>query len=385
MKKILFALAALPLMAGAAEPFDAILSEISSNNAELKATRAEQTAEIISRRAENRLEAAEVGFDYKWSPASVAATKMGFEVSQSFDWPGVYGARRKAARRAQSAMASRLAEQQKSLELQAETLLLQIVDANHRYVMLRQIVANLDSLHGKMHIMLEQREATELDHRKVALEEIAMKQQLSEAESSRSEALALIAGLNGGELPAGVADLTEYPSAELLPLQEYLQQPAPEVVATREEAATSLLDARVAKMGLMPGFSVGYVLEREEGVNFQGFSLGIRLPEYSAKPQADAARMKAMALEHQAEQAEQTRRAEITAAYAAAEHTRRLLADYEEAFGTNYPQLLHQSLEGGQITYADYFTELNFYLAAHLDYDARLLQYHTLLATLRRR
>lgn len=383
MKRTLLLLTLIPLMARADyAPFDSIVDEIAANNPELKSLTAEQAAEITSRRADNMLEATEVGFDRKWSQFSRSDTKTGFEITQGFDWPGAYGARRKALRSYERMLNSRRLAADKELRRNTRLLLLDVVDANIRCTLLQQMVMNLDSLHTTLHLLLERREVTELDHRKTALEEIAVKQQLAEAEAARTEALSQLAALNGGSLPAGAADLHEYPDENLLELQAYLASSSPEAEAMRLEAESARLDARAERMGLLPGFSVGYGFEREDGTFYHGFSLGLRLPEYSAGKRSDAARLQASALELKAEQADTERRQAITANHRKAEITEKLLADYRTALGNNYLQLLQRCISSGQMTYAEYFTELNFYLSAHLDYFAQQLAYHRLLALL---
>lgn len=369
-------------MVAAADEFDGFVDEILANNSELAGMKAEHLSQILERQADNRLEATELEFEYKWPNHSEFGTKMAFGVSQGFDWPGAYGARRRAAARAQAAAHIRVQELENSLQQTSRELLLQVVDANRRCSDIGAMVANVDSLHQKIHAQLELREATELDHRKVTVEEVALRQQLAQAESDRAQALAAVAALNGGSLPAGVADLCEYPTIQFLPLQEYLNGFAPEVLAPRAEAEVALLDAKAEKMSLYPGFSLGYVIEREDGMTFQGLTLGIRLPEYSASPKAKAARLQAEFLEHQAQTAQLQRDADITAAYKSAEIIAQLLSDYQDAFGGNYQQLLRRSLAGGQLTYVEYFNELNFYLGARLEYTAQLLNYHTILNSL---
>lgn len=382
-KTLLLLLVLIPLMVWADhDPLGPIVDEIVANNPEIKSLTAEQAAEIMSRRADNMLEATEVGFDRKWSQFSRSDTKTGFEITQGFDWPGAYGARRKALRGYERMLNSRRLAADKELRRNARLLLLDITDANRRCSLLQQMVTNLDSLHTTLHALLERREVTELDHRKTALEEIALKQQLSEAMAARTDALSQLATLNGGSLPAGAADLCEYPADALLELQTYLSAPAPEVEALRLEAESSRLDARAGRMGLLPGFSVGYGFEREDGTYFHGFSIGLRLPEYSAGKRSDAAMLQASALEFRAEQADSERRQAISAAHRKAEITAKLLADYRTALGDNYPQLLQRSISAGQMTYAEYFTELNFYLSACLDFYAQQLAYHRLLALL---
>lgn len=372
----------VPMIAAAQAPADKFTAEIISNNPELRALRAAATAEILNRVADNRLEATEVGFAYKWPDKTDEVTKLEFEVSQAFDWPGAYGARRRATNAARRALTERAAADERALTLQVRTLLCTLVCDNRRVGMLSSIVANLDSLHVAMHRMLERGESTELDHRKLEIEEVAMKQQLAEATRSRTETLGTIAALNGGELPAGIADLHEYPAAELLPLSSYLANAAPEVAALNAQADVMTLDGRAERLGLLPGFSVGYVMEKEGPVMYNGFSLGLRLPEYSAKPRAEAARWEAAVLRVQAENADAQRRTQIAANHSAAEAAKHLLADYDHAFGNNYPALLHRALQGGAMTYIEYFSELNFYLSARLEYLQTEQTYQSLLQTL---
>lgn len=381
IKKLLYLLVLTPAFA-AADTFDDIAAAVALRNPSLRAETAAVGAEASSRVAANRLEAAEVGFNYKWPSHKAAGTKLGFEVSQPFDWPGVYGARRRAAARAASAAGMRLRAVGSQVDKQIRTTLCDIVDANKRIALLQFIVCNLDTLHSRMHVMLDSGQTTELDHRKLAIEEIAMKQRLADAQTALTAALAELSALNADELPEGADTLSEYPEATLLPFETYASLRAPAVEAVALDADVRRLDARAEKMELLPGFSLGYALDYEAGELFQGFSVGLRLPQYSAKPAADAARLEAESLALQAESAAAERRSTLTATYREAEMVKKLLADYDFAFGHDYPQLLTRSLNGGQISYADFFSELNFYLSARLEYLAQQQRYHRLLQTL---
>lgn len=374
-------LAALSVIASASET-GSIVDEVIMNNPGLAAEKAALRAEVMARVADNRLAATELSFGYKWPSVRSGETKLEAEISQSFDWPGAYGARRRAERSAEQALKSGLEASTRALRLQTSLLLCRIIDANLRCDMLRTIVNNLDSLHGSMHTMLRERQITELDHRKVALEEVSMKQQLAEVESTRAAALEELATLNGGSLPAASAELRTYPELTLLPLEKYLNAPTPEIMALRQQAETMALDARTERMALYPGLSVGYAFEREGAEYFHGISLGITLPSFSAKPRAEAARWQARALQLRAEQAATDRRVRIATDHSTALLTEKLLADYSYAFGSDYPTLLKRSLDGGQLSYIEYFSELNFYLTARLDYLSHLLTYNTLLTTL---
>lgn len=369
----------IPVMGASQAPADRFVAEILVNNPELRAGRAAASAEIINRVASNRLEAAEAGFAYKWPSRSGEVTKIEFELSQSFDWPGLYGARRRSASAARRAISDRQAAAEKEIRLQAREQLYELVAANCRVDLLTRMVANIDSLHENLHRLLDHGEATELDHRKLSLEEVAMKQQLSDALQARTEALSALATLNGGELPAGVDGLREYGPEELRPLDEYLAVDDPQLSALESEAGVMRLDARAERLGMAPGFSLGYVMEKEGPVYYNGFSVGLRLPEYGAGPRAKALELQAEALQLQAETVAVDRRTRLTGDYVAATGALQLIKEYEQAFGLDYEQLLQRALRGGQMTYIEYFNELNYYLTARVDYINARLNFHKLL------
>lgn len=385
MKKLLILIALSPILCLAAEPFDNIIAEITTNNPALAAERAALIADITERSAENKLEATEIGFDHTWATDKNAGTKMSVSVAQGFDWPGTYAARSNALRSSRDYAAKRVEASRRNLERSARNCILQVIDANLRCRLLNMVVCKLDSVSTRIETLLEMREATALDYRKATLSLIAAKQAHIEAEQARTDALNSLAALNGGTLPANVADLAEYPAAQLLPLSDYLSLGSYDAEATRAEAAIGLLDAKSANMGLYPGFSLGYVFQREGGMSFNGFSLGIRLPKYSAKTEANAARMLADARQLQAQAEESARNSEITSAYRAAQNSAKLINEYSNALGNDYLQLLQKSLNGGQITYLDYFTELNFYVEQLLNLYSHQLRYQTLLTTLQLR
>lgn len=385
MRKLALLIALFPILAFAAEPFEDIVNEIITNNPAFTAERAALIAELSERDASNRLDATEIGFDHTWATEAGAGTKMSVSVSQNFDWPGAYGARRNALRESRAYAAKRVEASRRALELNARRSILQVIDANRRCQLLRMVVNNVDSMSRHLHTLFEMREATALDYRKASIVLIGAKQTFVEAEQARSEALNDLAALNGGTLPAGVADLCEYPADELLPLESYLSRGSADAEASRAEAAASRFDAKSAKMGLFPGFSVGYIFQREGGMSFNGFSLGLRLPKYSAKAEANAAQLLANAQELQAQAEEAERNAEITSTYRTAQNTAKLLQQYELALGSDYVELLQKSLDGGQITYLDYFTELTYYVDQCLELCSRRLLYHTLLTTLQLR
>lgn len=385
MKKIALWLALIPATLFASTPFNDIIKEIESNNPALAADRAAAIADISNRKADNILDATEIGFDYAWGAPDGKETKMSASISQGFDWPGAYAARRNAIHAAQQSASAKFEAARRALQLNACNAIFKVIDANRRCEFLQNLALNLDSIQRQITSLMKLNQATELDFRKASLAIIDVRQQYDAAELARAESLATLAALNGGNLPAQVTDLNSYPNQPLLPLTSYINQGSANAYAARLDAATSQLDAKAAKMGLFPGFSLGYVFIREGGINFNGFSVGIKLPQYSANAQAKAAILQAQAMELLAQSEEAARNAEITAAYSTIENTAKRIEEYNAAFGENYFQLLQTLFNAKQITFIEYFNELSFFLNQKLNLFSQELQYQTLLSTLQNR
>lgn len=370
MKQFIFLLVLVPTLASA-HTFDEIAAEVVANNPTVKAEMASARADALTRTAKNRLNATNANFGYKWPMHENDGTKLSFGLSQAFDWPGVYGARRKASAAAARANNLRIAAAERQIDLQTRMALCDLVDTNKRIALLTQIIDNLDSLAATPNL-------SELDQKKIALRKIAVKQQLADARAAGAAATATIVALNDNTLPDGLESLSEYPPTTLQPLNRYIAALSFADNVGVADANTLMLDARAAEMGLLPGFSVGYILEYEKEKLFQGFSFGIRLPQYSAKPSADAARMEAEAMMLNTEAADNERRSALTTTYREAEAVKAILADYENVFSNDYAQLLADS----NISPIDYCTGLNDYLSAQLDYLTQLRRYNQLLLKL---
>ena len=86
-----------------ATSFDEALQEVMSNNLTARIESSRGQAQIENILGENTLEAPEVEFVHMFGTTADTNDKWTLSVSQSFDWPGVYAARREAARTARTA------------------------------------------------------------------------------------------------------------------------------------------------------------------------------------------------------------------------------------------------------------------------------------------
>lgn len=378
----------LPLAAGA-DTFDEILSEVMYNNLTVRSENARAEAQVEGLYGENTLEAPEVEFSRVWNTESGGENKWSLSVSQSFDWPGVYAARREAACTAHSAM--HFLRESTLLDLRQETrsLLIDIIHNAQLIEMQSQLAERMDSMEIYYKKAAEAGAETRLDYNKTVLERIATHRELNTLKASRAALLASLQNLNGG---MDVTDMvirlgSTYP---IMPAPgtlsaETIRERDPQIAAAQAslDAAESMV--KVEKRSRIPGFSIGYEHEVEGSETFNGFSIGITLPMWGRKHQIKASKLEAEAALMDAEMALTRRMAEMDADRRQLDALRATIDEYEPVINdkTNY-ELLQKALKAGQINFLTFIQESNYFIAARRDYIDTLYEYNLTLSRLNR-
>ena len=162
MKKrtILYMLAAImPGVLTAQSAFETAVQSIVDTNADLQARHSRYLSDIEAEKAENQLNGPEAELEYKFAPSGVE-NRWGVSVSQAFDWPGLYGARRKTARYNAEAFRMLYEADRNAVALEARTLLLDYIQALHNVALLTEAENNLRSLDENLSKAYERESAT---------------------------------------------------------------------------------------------------------------------------------------------------------------------------------------------------------------------------------
>lgn len=366
-KAIIFAVAAFAAAtAGArtlsqAEAIDTIIS----NNSRLKALRANAEADYQSDLYEaKRLNDPEVEFEHLWGPDDNKKWNIG--VSQSFDWPGAYGKRTRAAESRRQAWTYRYAAEELSLRTSAKEAFAMGVYARRRLDLLQRVYENMDSLRNYITTGYRDGQLTILDVKKIQLELYGLRARIADVSQESMQAGAELAALNDGN--ALDADFGAYPAEPMYDLSRYLEYASsanPDVTAAEATAKSARLEADAVAASRMPGFAVGYRHAFEEEQHFNGFAIGVSLPVYSRSRAVKAAKLRATASGFDAAEASASARSAVTAAYSVAEKRRNALSELNDVtLDESYPRLLLMAYKGGQINVITYIQELNYYLSA---------------------
>lgn len=346
-------------------------------------------ADIELMKAEASLPGPEIEFTHQWGERKSYGKKLDGGISQSFDWPGVYAARRKAVRDASDALTRLEAARVNELAGQIRELLVEYIGARRTIAAIRETDAVLSGLDSLTRRAYARGEISILDVNKLAIARADISHSLhvaagrikdleaSISETSETDSREILKQLNDTYPDLSIPDESTYMS--------WIAENDPEYLANTADRRAAELSAAVERRSLYPGFSVGYVYTHEVGESFHGFSLGMTLPSASARHRAKAARLQAEATSFASVGQDASRRAQYNALVSNATE----LNDEIKRLGPVFDKfdnirLLEKAYLGGQISMLDFLKELDYFYQARMNYIDDQMQYHLVLSKLNR-
>lgn len=382
------AVAAAAFASAYASDFNGALNLLVSNNLEAKVVSQRGVVEVEALRAENALSGPEAEFSRVWGNNPEIGNKFAISVSQGFDWPGLYAARRKAAKMAESALEFLNASAMLDARRDARLLLLDFIHNSQLLNLQDKYASRLDSMEAYYKRAAEEGLETRLDYNKTVLERIRVHRELHQLERDRDALIVRIQAFNGGISPNEVISLVgkEYPKIDRSKLSLILSQVEerdPGYAAARLQSEAARQQVKVEKLSGLPGFSIGYEHETEIGGGFNGFSIGINLPSWSRKHSRKAAILEAELAEKDAEIALKQRKADFESDLVQLDYYEHAIEESSAIVNDDAPiALLRKALMAQQITLLNYIDEENYFLQAHRDYIDLVYEYQQALARL---
>lgn len=365
------ALAIFGASANAGETYlDRLAADILGSNPELASMQRAAAAENLGLKAENQLEAPEIEVEHLFGDKGVK-NKTGVTLSQSFDWPGAYRARSRAARLGAQANELRLKSELRNKTCEAKLLMLDIIYMRRRLALLDSTYRNISSLLEYTEKGYRSGELTILDVNRLRISRLSLRSQLSDAHSAHLSLRGSLESMAGGKDVSAVWDaLNEFPAEPVYTEEVYaaaVDEGNPAIAAARAQAEALRSRAEAMRMTSYPGFSIGYRYSREEGHNFHGFAAGITLPFLKKNYEAKAAAEQAIAADFDIQSA---RLNALSSMYALRAEAVRLSADNEEYLRvfeeSDNMRLLEMAYKGGEMNSLDYLTNINYFLEARM-------------------
>ncbi len=360
-----------------------VLASVEHNNTELKALQKGNEAARLDLKQANNLEGLSVEYSPFFNSAARGIASSELVVTQGFDFPTLYGARRKAARLQGEAIDMQYRTARRDILLGAKQLCLDLIHMNKRRALLDGRRRAADELLAMYTEKYDGGEATAIELNKVKMERMNLETELAQAEGDRAAALQQLRAINGGQ-PIECTD-TLYPPLPAGGYEAmYAQAVSADLPAMAAEAAVKAAeqDVKVNRQGWMPKLEIGYRRNTDGTDASNGFLIGGSIPLFANKHKVKAA--KARQEEARMMQDDARIKAETAARTAVADMTRlrRSMAAYDMPLMRQTLALLRTAVENGELSVTDYYVEADNVYRNMLTYIGLERQYHGAAAEL---
>ena len=364
---------------------DEVLNEIVKNNKTIQANTQYWNAQKLQYKTGNTLYNPTVEYDYlKGSPAE-AGNQTDIVVTQSFDFPTVYGKKNELANQLgiQADLQLKLANQE--LLLEAKKVCIELVYRNKLQIPLTKRKEATGKWLSNFKKKLEAGDGTILDVNKAEIQLLEIKKQVQDNASAIAKLNEQLTSLNGGTTLA-FSDVA-YFDVPVIPDFETLEKEIEAQDYTRKSLEQEKVIAQkqlgVSKALALPKMEVGYHYQGILGQTYNGIHTGISLPLWESKNTVNLQKAKMTFAESALTDHVNEHYYEIKQLYGRYESLKGIMEDYQKINNSVEPiRLLDKALAAGQISVLEYFVELNYYNTTFNSYLEIEKEYYDVLADL---
>ena len=338
-----------------------VLKQVAANNLTLQALVHDNQADVLDIKASNSIGGPSVEYSPFFTKGYSGVAESELVVSQEIDFPTKYAARNKQAQMQQTVGDKLLAKQRRDILLQAQLLCIDLIRLNQTLSMLRERLANSETLLQMYQKRMEAGDANALELNKVKLDCMEVRTLVNEAQGERTSLLQQLRQLNGGK-PIDVTDtvLPDYP--QITNFEEYRAL----ALASDADVAVAQTSLRAADMNLklqknewLPNISFGYRRNTEQGEGINGFLVGVSFPLYSNSSNVKAARQRRESAELQVVQAQNEAEASLRTNYEQLQGLQQVIDHSDVKLLQESLTLFSKALQQGEITALVYYVEIN--------------------------
>ncbi|MEQ9229439.1 MAG: TolC family protein [Cyclobacteriaceae bacterium] len=358
------------------QPIDSILKQVEQNNQELKALSELLESKRLKLKSGNNLPDPQIGAYFLPFGSHSTGDYTEFQISQSFEFPTVYSARGSLIEQQSVQLELDYQAKRQDVLADAKNHCLNLIYLNKRLItetlrveQAKQVFEQVQELYEKEQVGL-----LELNKAKVAWMQEQFK--IQQIASNIKNSLLQLVNLNGGNELSFTE--REYSSSLVLAAKDSVwdekQVQDPVLTQLKQQETIAQQSLSLAKNKSLPNLTAGYNIQGVAGERFSGVYAGVTLPLWSNQNKVKAAQSQvgfqqsftsAKTLQAYASFGKQYNDYEIMLAK---------FREYEATVtGLNSDELLLQAYRLGELSFLEYYMELQFYRQA---YDAMLdMQY----------
>ena len=349
-----------------------VMLEIQQNNKELQAFTSKMEGQQFELKSENNLPDPQAGFYYlPWGEHN-SGDYTEFQITQSFEFPTIYGARKDLRKKQLEQLELELALKRQDILLPAKKYCIELIYLNKRIEIEQARVDLAEKIFMQVQLLYEKEQVGILEINKAKIAWIQEQYNVEKIENDKRNILLLLQNLNGGIevsfTQQEYLDELQLASLDSIWGDKELNEPAIKILKQKEEIALQLI--KLTKNKSLPNITAGFNYQGVAGTNYSGIYGGMSIPLWSNRN-----KVKANDALYNYQRSFST--VHTLAAYA---KYQKQYNDYQMLMRTfsefqkniislNSDSLLFKAYELGEISFMEYYLEMHFY---HQAYDSML-------------
>jgi outer membrane protein, heavy metal efflux system len=384
-KNLLILLSAFSLNARAQSGIDSVLAAVERNNKTLQAQSAYYESVNLSFQTGLTPYDPNVGFDYMVGSPVTAGNQVDFTVTQSFDFPTVYGNKKDLSQSqiGQSDYLYRAMRQ--DILMETKLVCVELVYLNKLNSHLEQRDQYAQRIFNDYNSRLQAGDVSILEFNKAKINLVNAQSELRLNEGAIRALNEKLTQLNGG-LPVIFTDTVFADLPDVLPFEELnaLYEAAdPTMKSLQQQQIIVQQQIDLSKSLWLPTFETGYHYQAILGQTFNGLHVGMTIPLWENKNTTAQKETELVYTQSLIEEHQTSHYSEIKQLY---EHYLSLKATYSEyrslTGSISSVQMLEAAFKGGEISAIEYFGELNTYYTTYATMLQIEMEYYRVVAQL---
>lgn len=343
------------------------LQQIEHNNKELKALASLMESRQFELKSGNNLPDPQLDAFYLPFGDHATGNYSEFQISQSFEFPTVYGARSSLIEKQTGQLKMQYAARRQDILLTAQKYCQELVYLNKRVEVEELRVEQAKTVFDQVQELFEKEQAGILALNKAKVVWTQEQFSVQQLESEIQNLLLLLQNLNGGNaISFGQTDyFTDLGLAAKDSLWREKLAGDPLLQELKQQEAIAEQQLKLSRNKSLPDLTTGFNRQGISGAYYTGVYAGLSIPLWSNRSKVKAARSQ---LEYQGSFSDaktMTAYANFEKQYNDYQVLLRKFMEYETTLqGLNSDELLLQAYQLGEISFMEYYMELQFYRQA---------------------
>jgi len=350
---------------------DSVIASVLKNNKSIQANFQYLDSRKLFNKTQIFPDNPRVEYDYlKGSPEN-AGNQTEITVSQSFDFPTVYGKKRQLSDLQSSQAELQFISSRQDVLMETKMVCIELVYRNKLQKEYEAQLANMATILKNFEIKLDKGNGNILEVNKARLQLIAFKGEYLQNASVINQLNVKLVSLNGG-IAIEFSDTVYFILPSIPPFDELESQNQaadPRRKSLEQERVVAQKEIELSRALAFPKFEAGYHYQGILGQKYNGIHTGISIPlwENNNKVKLQKSNFAFTELIMQDHKTDQYFK--FKQLYNEYQNLKIILSEYQNTlFSLNTYYLLNKALDSGSMTSTEYFTEINYYADAFNSY-----------------